>query len=167
MSSEVSRASHTQYAPHMGLPHNEPVTRARNVNEAPIGALAVATISAELDAPHQRDRTCAGHHHVDEQRHPCARNVHEDDPVALALLVVRRRGDEAAIESAEHRAEACPADPTAPCVRTAGRSAAATRSGEETPTWDMAPTQLTLILSADAAASGARLNDSAASAPST
>ena len=48
MSSEVSRASHTQYVPHIGLPHSEPVTRARNVNEAPTGALAIATTSASF-----------------------------------------------------------------------------------------------------------------------
>ena len=48
MSSEVSRASHTQYAPHIGLPHSEPVTSARNVKEAPIGALSIATTSASL-----------------------------------------------------------------------------------------------------------------------
>ena len=37
MSTEVSRGSHTQKAPHMGLPHSDPVRRQRNVNVAPIG----------------------------------------------------------------------------------------------------------------------------------
>ena len=48
MSSEVSRASQTQYVPHIGLPHSEPVTRARKVNDAPTGALATATTSASF-----------------------------------------------------------------------------------------------------------------------
>jgi len=37
ISSDVRRASHTHHVPHIGLPHKEPVARARKVNEAPIG----------------------------------------------------------------------------------------------------------------------------------
>ena len=57
------------------------------------------------------------------------RHVDEDDPVALALLVVGRGGDEPAVEPAEHRPEAGPAEPRGHASRTAGRNAAATRSG--------------------------------------
>src|SRR6056297_2397424 len=48
ISSEVSRASHTHQVPHMGLPHREPVASARNVNDAPMGALEMATTSASF-----------------------------------------------------------------------------------------------------------------------
>ena len=48
MSSEVSRASQTHQVPHMGLPHRDPVTRARKVYAAPTGALARATASASF-----------------------------------------------------------------------------------------------------------------------
>src|SRR5215204_5354724 len=47
-SSEVSLASHTQYVPHMGLPHSMPVTNAAAVNEAPSGAQLAATTSASF-----------------------------------------------------------------------------------------------------------------------
>ena len=40
ISSEVSRASQTQYAPHIGFPQSEPVTSARKVKLAPRGAAA-------------------------------------------------------------------------------------------------------------------------------
>ena len=46
ISTEVSRASHTHYVPHIGLPQSEPVTSARKVNAAPIGAAAFAATSA-------------------------------------------------------------------------------------------------------------------------
>ena len=45
-STEVSRASQTQYVPHIGRPHKEPVTRHISVNAAPIGAAALAATSA-------------------------------------------------------------------------------------------------------------------------
>src|SRR5436309_6903695 len=45
-STEVSRASHTQYVPHMGRPHSDPVTRHISVNADPIGAAALAATSA-------------------------------------------------------------------------------------------------------------------------
>src|SRR4029079_13466716 len=38
ISTEVSRASHSQEVPHIGRPQSEPVTRARKVKAAPIGA---------------------------------------------------------------------------------------------------------------------------------
>ena len=44
----MSRASQTHQVPHIGLPQMEPVTSARKVNHAPIGALLMATISASL-----------------------------------------------------------------------------------------------------------------------
>ena len=40
ISSEVSLASHTHHAPQVGLPHIAPVSSARNVNIAPVGAMA-------------------------------------------------------------------------------------------------------------------------------
>ena len=46
MSTEVSLASHTHQAPHMGLPQSEPVMSVTSVKPAPIGALAFAMISA-------------------------------------------------------------------------------------------------------------------------
>ena len=46
MSTEVRRGSHTQNAPHMGLPHSMPVTRHSNVKTAPMGAAALAETSA-------------------------------------------------------------------------------------------------------------------------
>ncbi len=42
----VSRASQTQKVPHIGCPQRAPVTRARKVNAAPIGAAALAVRSA-------------------------------------------------------------------------------------------------------------------------
>src|SRR6185503_18752340 len=42
ISTEVSRASHTQYVPHIGRPHSEPVIRHMNVKAAPIGAAVLA-----------------------------------------------------------------------------------------------------------------------------
>ena len=42
MSSDVRRASHTHQVPHMGFPQTAPVHKARNVNIAPVGAMAVA-----------------------------------------------------------------------------------------------------------------------------
>ena len=44
MSSEVRRASHTHQVPHIGLPHNAPVTKDKNANNAPVGANAEAII---------------------------------------------------------------------------------------------------------------------------
>src|SRR6516225_1682723 len=46
ISTEVSRASQTQYVPHIGRPHNEPVSRHISVKAAPIGAAALAATSA-------------------------------------------------------------------------------------------------------------------------
>ena len=43
ISSEVNRGSQAQYVPHIGRPQRDPVTRARIVNEAPMGADAAAT----------------------------------------------------------------------------------------------------------------------------
>ena len=45
-STEVRRASHTQYVPHIGRPQRDPVRRHINVNAAPIGAAARAATSA-------------------------------------------------------------------------------------------------------------------------
>ena len=44
INSEVSLASHTHHAPHVGLPHSAPVHNAKNVNKAPVGAKADAII---------------------------------------------------------------------------------------------------------------------------
>src|SRR5690606_16151833 len=44
INSDVKRASHTHQAPHIGLPHHAPVQSARNVNMAPVGAIALATM---------------------------------------------------------------------------------------------------------------------------
>ena len=46
MRTEVSRGSHTQNAPHMGLPHSMPVMRQSAVKVAPMGAAALAETSA-------------------------------------------------------------------------------------------------------------------------
>ncbi|MNT77329.1 hypothetical protein D3C72_2164310 [compost metagenome] len=43
---DVSRASQTHQAPHIGLPQSEPVTSARKVKQAPIGAAARDDTSA-------------------------------------------------------------------------------------------------------------------------
>jgi hypothetical protein len=48
MSSEVSRGSQTQYVPHIGRPHTDPVTKASKVNDAPMGAEAAATACPTL-----------------------------------------------------------------------------------------------------------------------
>ena len=40
INSVVSLASQTQYVPHVGLPHNEPVTNAKVVIQAPVGSEA-------------------------------------------------------------------------------------------------------------------------------
>jgi hypothetical protein len=45
-SSNVSRGSQTQYAPHMGLPQSMPVPSATTVNQAPMGAQAAAAACA-------------------------------------------------------------------------------------------------------------------------
>ena len=45
MSSEVIRASHAQYVPHVGRPHSAPVHSATNVMIAPVGASACAIIA--------------------------------------------------------------------------------------------------------------------------
>jgi hypothetical protein len=45
-STEVSRASHTQYAPHIGLPQSEPETRQTKVKPAPTGPISSAARSA-------------------------------------------------------------------------------------------------------------------------
>src|SRR3990167_3749713 len=42
ISSEVSRASHTHQAPHIGLPHSAPVHSDSAANMAPVGASAEA-----------------------------------------------------------------------------------------------------------------------------
>ena len=39
---EVSRASHTHQAPHMGLPQSEPLASAMKVKQAPMGEAARA-----------------------------------------------------------------------------------------------------------------------------
>src|SRR5471030_760917 len=46
ISSEVRRGSHSQYVPHIGRPHREPVTSAATVKDAPIGAQLAATACA-------------------------------------------------------------------------------------------------------------------------
>lgn len=48
MSSDVNLASQTHQVPHIGLPHTAPVTKARNVNKAPILAEEIAIISKTL-----------------------------------------------------------------------------------------------------------------------
>src|SRR3972149_12158677 len=48
ISSDVMRASQAHQVPHIGLPQIEPVTSARNVNQAPIGAHERAKISESL-----------------------------------------------------------------------------------------------------------------------
>ena len=45
---EVTRASQAHQVPQVGLPHTAPVTRARAVKEAPMGAAASSTISASF-----------------------------------------------------------------------------------------------------------------------
>ncbi len=45
-STDVSRASQTHHVPHIGFPHNEPVTRHTRVKHAPTGAAATAEIWA-------------------------------------------------------------------------------------------------------------------------
>src|SRR5258706_15974827 len=45
-STEVNRASQTQYVPHIGRPHSEPVTRHISVKADPIGAAALPATSA-------------------------------------------------------------------------------------------------------------------------
>src|SRR6185436_17315250 len=45
INSDVSRASHTHQAPQVGLPHIAPVSSARNVNIAPVGAMAWAIMN--------------------------------------------------------------------------------------------------------------------------
>src|SRR3990167_8602648 len=42
ISSDVRRASQTHQAPHIGLPHKEPVISERNAKRAPVGASAEA-----------------------------------------------------------------------------------------------------------------------------
>ena len=54
INTEVSRASHTQYAPHIGRPHSMPVTRQISVKAAPIGIAALAATSASGWRHHQR-----------------------------------------------------------------------------------------------------------------
>ena len=44
INSEVKRASHTHHVPHIGLPHNAPVTSDKKANRAPVGASADAII---------------------------------------------------------------------------------------------------------------------------
>ncbi|OPZ09629.1 MAG: hypothetical protein BWZ07_02968 [Alphaproteobacteria bacterium ADurb.BinA280] len=46
--SEVRRASHVHHVPHIGLPHNDPVSRVSKVNAAPSGALCIASNSLNL-----------------------------------------------------------------------------------------------------------------------
>src|SRR5574340_1508063 len=58
MSSEVSRASQTHHAPHIGLPHKAPVHNEMKANNAPVGAMAVAIMadrkSTRLNSSHQK-----------------------------------------------------------------------------------------------------------------
>src|SRR5450756_2639587 len=42
INSEVNLASHTHQAPHIGLPHSDPVTSDKKANRAPVGASAEA-----------------------------------------------------------------------------------------------------------------------------
>ena len=44
-----------------------------------------------------------GHHHVDEQGHPGAGYVDENDAVAFALLVIRRGVDQAVVQADQHQ----------------------------------------------------------------
>src|SRR6266704_5038753 len=45
INSDVMRASHAQYVPHVGLPHSAPLQSAMNVNSVPVGARACAIIA--------------------------------------------------------------------------------------------------------------------------
>ena len=46
INSDVSRASHTHQAPHIGLPHKAPVHSDKNANSAPVGARAWLSMPA-------------------------------------------------------------------------------------------------------------------------
>ena len=48
INSEVSLASQTHHVPHIGLPHIDPVTKARNVKSAPTYAADLESISKTL-----------------------------------------------------------------------------------------------------------------------
>ena len=47
-SSDVSLASQTHQVPQVGFPHIEPVINVANVKQAPMGAQALATMSANV-----------------------------------------------------------------------------------------------------------------------
>ena len=65
MRNEVSRASHTHQAPHIGLPQIEPVTRPRKVKTAPSGAAASRCDVGERMPPDQRPERGDRHQRVD------------------------------------------------------------------------------------------------------
>src|SRR5712692_10847856 len=70
ISSDVSRASQTHQVPQVGLPHSEPVQRARNVNSAPVGAIALAIIpeSRVLNAsPNPAQKAMTRYRNIDIQ----------------------------------------------------------------------------------------------------
>ena len=79
----------------MGCPQSEPLSSVMKVKAAPTGALDFATRSAQRMTPDEAGRAAERDHDVDEERHPRRRHVDENDPVCVALLIVRRRYIEA------------------------------------------------------------------------
>ena len=89
--------------PHIGLPHSEPVTSVMNVNAAPTGALAIASVSDSLIRHTSAMKPLTAMNAYSEQAHPRARHVHVDDAERFALLVVGRRHDQAAVQGRPRR----------------------------------------------------------------
>ena len=89
-STEVSRASHTHQAPHIGLPQMLPVSRQSAVKPAPTGPISTAARSAS-GCRHTSDRTeHSGQRQIAGRSQPGRRDVDVHDPHRVALLPVGR-----------------------------------------------------------------------------
>ena len=115
-----------------GAPHRLPPERAaQERDEGEGGAHRGARLRHQVRQrmpPDEAGRAAERDHDVDEERHPRRRHVDEDDPVGVALLIVRRRHVEAKHQAGDdqRRRRAC-----RPGVDRAGDAEEPRRVGEE------------------------------------
>ena len=87
-STEVSRASHTHQAPHIGLPQMLPVSRHSAVKPAPTGPISTAARSAKRMPPDQRQDGAEREAQIAGGCEPGRRDMDIHDPHRVALLPV-------------------------------------------------------------------------------
>ena len=104
ISTEVSRASQTHQAPHIGLPHRLPVARHSAVKPAPTGPIPPPP-SPPADAATPANSPSRPQGQVAGRGQPGRRHMHIHDPHRVALLPVGRRDEQPPHQAYRHEAK--------------------------------------------------------------